>query len=85
MSVDVLHRSLFVLWSAVGLILLVVCVNLSNLFLARVAAHSKELAVRGESTLKILAASLYEFGADSVVRGQTSGILAMGHVTTFLS
>jgi predicted permease len=41
-----LRRSLIVLWCAVGLILLVVCVNLSNLFLARAAARSKEFALR---------------------------------------
>jgi predicted permease len=41
-----LRRSLIVLWSAVGLILLIVCVNLSNLTLARGAARSKEFAMR---------------------------------------
>ena len=41
-----LQRSLLVLWSAVGLILLIVSVNLSNLQLSRAAARSKEFAMR---------------------------------------
>ena len=42
-----LRRSLMVLWCAVGAILLISGVNLSNLLLARAAARAKEFAVRG--------------------------------------
>ena len=41
-----MRRPLETLWCAVGMILLIVCVNLSNLLLTRAAARSKEFALR---------------------------------------
>src|SRR6185437_7799609 len=41
-----LRRSLVVLWCAVGMILLIVCINVSNLMLARAVARGKEFALR---------------------------------------
>ena len=64
------ERALVVTWGAVGLVLLIACMNLANLLIVRAVGQRQELAIR-----RALGASRAQIVVDLLIRGLTLAIL----------